>query len=140
MGARVFPAYRVVWRILEGRFCGLRTLQLVVAIAAVDGPIATRDEGDLSHLVAGCALSGVHLARRLAAEAGEVAILYVAVVLLKGALRRTACRSARRATGRLIHEPLVCVELLLTTREDERLAAISADNLLVRKGQGVGCS
>ncbi len=80
----------------------------------------------------------MHLARGLAAEAGEVAVTDVAVGLLEGALAGPARRAAGLAARGLVHQPFVRVELLLAGREDEVGATVAARDLFVGKSQGIG--
>src|SRR5689334_4116679 len=121
------------------RSCGLASrlfaggLHLAVARAAVDGAFAARHEGHLGHLAAIGAGSGVHLAWRLAAEAGEVAITDVAVILFEGALACAAGGAARLAAGGLVHQALVRVELLLARGEYEVGATVATRDLFVGK-------
>src|SRR5205823_8088185 len=88
----------------------------VEAGAAIDRPVAARQE---RHLGAGTALGAdgrVHLAARAAA------------VLVRGsAIARVAARRpAGRAAARLVHQAFEREELLLTGREDEVRAAFAA--------------
>ena len=80
------------------------------AVAAVDGLVATRLEGNLRLLAAVGADRGEHLALR-----AGIAIL------------RTERSTALRAAARLVLEALLRVESLLGSTEDEFLAAIAAN-------------
>src|SRR3990172_2319462 len=79
----------------RGFFAWGRRLDLAVAVTAVHRPLAARHERDFGHLAALGAARRVHLARRLPAEAGEVAVAHVPVVLLQRALARPPRRTAR---------------------------------------------
>src|SRR5688572_15028812 len=130
--SRTSPAM-VVLALLHG--AGFARLDAAVAGRAVHGALTPRHEGHLGHLATVGAGGRVHLARGLAAEAGKVAVADVAVVLLEGALAGAARGTARGAPRGLVHEPLVRVELLLATGENERIAAVAACDLLVSKSQ-----
>ena len=80
------------------------------AVAAVDGLVAARLEGNLGLLAAVSADRGEHLALRTGIAVG-------------GAERGTALRAA----ARLVLEALLGIELLLGSREDEFLAAVAAN-------------
>ena len=80
------------------------------AVAAVNGLVAARLEGNLRLLAAVGADRGEHLALRTGIAVG-------------GAERSAALR----ATARLVLEALLGVELLLGSREDELLAAVAAN-------------
>src|SRR5205085_12691327 len=56
------------------------------------------------------------------------------------AARRPACRAARRASTRLVHETTGLVELLLARGPDEFLTAILAGQGLVREAHGEASS
>src|SRR5690606_25835638 len=105
--------------------CRARLARLDAAVAgrAVHGTLTARHERHLGHLAAIGAGGGVHLARRLAAEAREVAVADVAVVLLECALAGTPGRTARWAPRGLVHQALVRVKLLFATSEYEGVAA-----------------
>jgi len=72
----------------------------------------------------------VHLARRLAAEAREDAIAHVAFLGLLRLGRTAGCPAARTAR-RFVLQTLAGVELLLAGGENERDAAVLADDFLV---------
>ena len=80
------------------------------AVAAVDGLVATRLEGNLRLLAAVGADRGEHLALRTGIAVG-------------GAERGTALRAA----ARLVLEALLGIESLLGSTEDEFLAAVTAN-------------
>src|SRR3972149_4757851 len=107
---------------------------LVVAGAAVDRAVAARDERDLGHYAALGAGGRVHLARRLAAKAGEDSVADVAVLRLHRP-RRASRRATAGTAGRLVLQPLGCVELLLAAGEDGAVATVLADDFLVNVGQ-----
>ena len=76
----------------------------------------------------------MHLARRLAAEAGEDAVAYVALFGLRRTSRTTR-RAAAGTTRRLVLEAFRGVELLLAGREYERVATVLTSDLFVDEGQ-----
>src|SRR5690606_5785098 len=115
-----------------------RRLDLAVAVAAVHRALAPGDERDLGHLAAFGARSRVHLARRRAAEAREVAVAHVTVVLLEPALAGAPRRAAGLAPCGLVHQALVGIELLLAGRENEHVSTVAARDLFVGKSQGAG--
>ena len=123
---------------LRPRGCGLAlevlrasyAAHLVVAGTAVDRTVTARDEGHFRHDTAVRAGGRVHLAGRLAAEAGEHAVLYVALFGLGNTSSATGCTAARTA-GRLVLEALLGVEFLLAGSEHERAAAVLAVNFFV---------
>src|SRR5262245_51707043 len=92
---------------------------LVVAGAAVNGAVTARDEGHFGHDAAFGAGRRVHLAGRLATEAGEHAVADVAVFRLER-LGRATRRPAARATSGLVLQAFARVELLLSRREYKR--------------------
>src|SRR3954471_24303632 len=107
---------------------------LVVAGAAVDRAVSARNERDFRHHTTLRTGGGVHLTRRLATEAGEHAVLHIALFGLGNTGRATGCAATRAACG-LVLQPLLGVELLLAGREDERAAAVLAVNLFVYECQ-----
>jgi len=101
------------------------------AVAAEDGPPFLGKEGHLRHLATGGASCRVHLAGPLAAEAGEGAVVHVA--LGQGA---PAQAPAGRAARRFMQESATGVKGLLTGRENERRAALATDQKLIRIWHG----
>src|SRR3990172_5275333 len=125
------PRHSFADRGLGLRGCGLGgSLNLGVAGAAVDRPVAAWLERHLGHHAAISAGGRVHLTRRPAAKAGEDAVAHVALLRLAQAVG-LAGRAAGRAAHGLVLEPLAGVELLLATGEDEAVAAVAAGELLV---------
>jgi hypothetical protein len=105
--------------------CGrLSPSDLVVAGAAVDGTIASRDERHLGHIAAFGADGRVHLSRSLTAEAGEAAVSDVSFFrFLYGAC--PSGHSAGRTACRLVQQSFSCVKLLFSSRKYKGRAAIT---------------
>src|SRR5262245_40647044 len=106
---------RESWRCRESLIrCALlrdflaRRLDLAVAVAAVHRALTPGDERDFGHLATVGTRRGMHLARSLTTEAGEVAVADITVVLFEGALAAAPRRAARLAAGGLVHQALVC--------------------------------
>ena len=112
------------------------------AVAAEDGTVAARLEGDLRGTAALAARHGEHLARRDGRGAGDEA---GRVAAAEAGTRRTAAAAreqsvfvphparlaADHAALGLVSEAELRVVLLLARREDELLVAVLADQLLV---------
>jgi hypothetical protein len=103
---------------------------LIIAGAAVDRPVAARNEWHLRHHTAFRARRGVHLPRCPAAEAGKRPVAYVTVLSLvaPGVLPSAA---ARRTPHRLVLQPLAGVELLLSSSKNKTAVAIAANKCLI---------
>ncbi len=95
------------------------------AVAAIHGAPAPGLEGHLRRLSAGGTNRVVELARRPRFGTGRTGLY---------ALPGTP---TRRAAARLLREPLGCVELLLASCKNERLAAIDTDERLIREGHSM---
>ena len=77
----------------------------------------------------------MHLAGRLSAEAGEVAVAYIAVRFFKRTSARAARRPALRAAGWFVEQAFVGVDPLFTSGERELRASLAAQNRLCGVGQ-----
>src|SRR5690606_13097868 len=109
-----------------GLSLGLRLLlraDVVVAVAAVDGAVAARDEGNLRHAPALVARGHVQLARG-APAVGDVDAEALEVIALLRALHLARLAAGRAAHG-VVLQALGRVELLLACGEDERAVAIA---------------
>ena len=103
---------------------------LVVAGAAVYRAVTARDEGDFGHDAAFGTGRGVHLARRLATEAGENTVADIAVFRLER-LGRAPCRPAAWTPSRLVLQAFARVKLLLARREYKGGATVLAMDLFI---------
>ena len=112
---RLIPYVPVRSRLSSGRRAGRQDAcsDLVEAAAAIHGSIVARSEGDHRLAAAGRTNGGVILARSA-----------------DGA-RSFRGGPARRATLRVVHQPLAREEGLFPRREDERLTAIAAGECAV---------
>jgi hypothetical protein len=130
------PWQGVVYSYASAGAARLAAAHLAEAIAAIHRPVASRNEWDLCRLAAVGAGDGMHLPPGL----GFALVAAATAAIGARFAPLTRLSAAVRASSRLVGQPTLSIELLLTGAESEGLPAIPAGQGLVLVTQSCSSS